>query len=329
MDEWDNENLIDIFDETNVEEISTNRVRVFDEIHGHILFNLKKEITAPDVSIYDEVGIFVEGKAEFYLLEYENDYPSLKIGDVEIECVAPSKLLYFFVGQHKENIGLGYELEDWPCVRITGVKESNVLDYLDLAMFVWGIAESRASWPTCGTENEPEASDIHAIEILNYFKAATPKYFEPINAFNTGKRAVNKHECFLQYYKILEFFTGRAVDRELLQLRSSGLGDEDYVKEVKLISDVDERSSLEILVRALLDQNNLTYVRDVRGDKTITPKKLSKEIYDFRCSIVHAKEQRIKEIEPGERYSGEFVNSGLLDCTEVLSVLAMRKFSYD
>ncbi len=54
--------------------------------------------------------------------------------------------------------------------------------------------------------------------------------------------------------------------------------------------------------------------------------KLAEEIYDFRNAIVHAKQERMDEAEPAERFKGEFINESLLDTVEYLALKAIERW---
>lgn len=256
------------------------------------------------------------------------DCDPFKLGDVEVTVGPCSPLNYFLIGRFGENIGLGYELQEGTAVRLNGVTSDNALEYLDKALFKIGISQDMGMvWPTAGVESSPD----YFSEYLNNFSDEIGdrdfKHASPINSFNGAMRSGSKHEKFLYLYKILEFFWRSAFLEKVVTLRTGKLDDLAYGNAIFELNNYRELERLKSLLEILVDED----VEEVlKNDLLLDMEnvgKLAADIYDFRNSIVHAKEEQIDKAEPAERYSGEFSNETLLEGTEYLALKAIERWS--
>ncbi len=139
-------------------------------------------------------------------------------------------------------------------------------------------------------------------------------------------RSGSKHEKFLYLYKILEFFWRSAFLEKVVKLRASRLSDSAFADAIFELNNYRELDRLASLLEMLIDEDVEEVLKSDIHLEFANTTKLAAEIYDFRNSIVHAKEEQIDKAEPAERFSGEFSNETLLEGTEYLSLKAIERW---
>lgn len=283
-----------------------------------------------NVDIFENAGIFFRGIAEFYLDNYSSDLDSFKIGGVEVDIGISSGLLYFLVGHQNENFSLGYELKDGNTIKLRNVTLENTLEYLDKALFKMGIAQDlNLVWPTAGVESDPE----YFSELFQAFSETIAdkdlKYSTPINNFNGAMRSSNKHEKFLNLYKILEFFWRSAIEETIISLRTAKIDNGNFAKSIFNLNVAREIDRLKHFLNVLIDDDTEEVLKEDLCHSFSNFEKLAEEIYDFRNAIVHAKQERMDEAAPAERFKGEFLNESLLETVEYLALKAIERWGLE
>ena len=121
---------------------------------------------------------------------------------------------------------------------------------------------------------------------------------EPIILFLNASILPDEN-AFLGFYRVIEFFFNRALEKELEQLRHN---DEILVKEIiKKIQNKDERSLLINLLNKVLTKYDKKRLIDyLQHKKIISSDKFSKfsnTLYKYRNSLVHSKETQIDKVD--------------------------------
>lgn len=325
----DEDELIDIFGEVAVTHREGSRYTVKDpDYPGSFDIDLDEGTCSKNIVVFEDAGIFYKGIAEFYILSSDAAKDEFKLGNVEVTIESGSSLLYLLVGRDSEDVGLGYELREADVVKLKNVTEENALGYLDKAVFKMGLSQDMSYvWPTVGVEQRSaESFSEYLPQLLDNIGDKDFQHESPINCFNTAMRAENKHEEFLQLYKILEFYWQIAIDEKIVDLRRSPMGDAEFIHALEKIRTAKEQDCLEQLLSAVLDEDVTDFIKDEAGVEFANSKDLAKQIYEFRNSIVHAKEEKIEKATPAERYVGEFSNQSLVDAVEYLSLNCIERW---
>lgn len=324
------EDLLDIFGKKNVVARGGDRFTVRDtELNQKFDIDLSTGNADKNISVFEAAGIFIGGVAEFYLDTMADEIDSdFKLGKIEVTIETASPLLYFLIGRDNEDIGLGYELQDAATIRLKNVTKENVLEYLDKALFKAGVSKDMGIvWPSVGTEdNSPEYFSEYLQEFYQLIADRDFRFTAPINCFNGAMRSGNKLEKFLGLYKILEFFWNSALEEKIVKLRKSKLGDGPYARAIIELNLTREINRFELFLTELIDDDLKEFIEEDVGLTIKSMSDFAKEIYDFRNSVVHAKQERIEEPEPYERYKREFVNESLLEAVEYLALKAIEKW---
>lgn len=141
---------------------------------------------------------------------------------------------------------------------------------------------------------ESEYDNVVNVEIK---RTRTRKDFisiEPIILFNHASTQ-NKENCFLSFYRILEFFFYRALENELKKLRFDSNVAEKTI--IQTIQKKDERNLLFTLLSNTLTDAEKRNIVSFLLHKSIIDKNtftcLCNRLYDYRNSLVHSKEYQI------------------------------------
>lgn len=139
-----------------------------------------------------------------------------------------------------------------------------------------------------------ETDDEIIISRKRVFKRKDIISIEPLYFYNDACIQTRDNQ-FLGFYKVLEFFFYRGMEKELESCRYDKAISEKEI--LSIIQNKDERSLLKNLLNNVLTKNekkklidyllNKDYLKDNNFDK------FSNRIYDYRNSIVHAKENQI------------------------------------
>lgn len=117
---------------------------------------------------------------------------------------------------------------------------------------------------------------------------------EPIIFFNHASTQ-NKENCFLGFYRILEFFFYRALENELKKHRFDSAISEKSI--IQTIQKKDERSLLFALLNNTLTSAEKRKIVSFLINKSIIEKDsfeyFCNRLYDYRNSLVHSKEYQI------------------------------------
>lgn len=327
---YDEEDLVDIFGRNNIVVRSSDRFTVHDkELNQKFDIDLSSGNTDKNISVFEAAGIFIGGIAEFYLDTMTDEINSdFNLGKVEVTIETASPLLYFLIGRDNEDIGMGYELQEAATIRLKNVSKENVLEYLDKALFKAGVSKDMGIiWPSVGTEdNSPEYFSEYLYEFSQLIADRDFRFTAPINFFNGAMRSGNKLEKFLGLYKILEFFWNSALEEKIVKLRKSKLGDDPFARTIIELNLTREINRFELFLTELIDDDLKEFIEEDIGLTIKSMSDFAKEIYDFRNSVVHAKQERIEKHEPYERYKREFVNESLLEAIEYLSLKSIEKW---
>lgn len=113
---------------------------------------------------------------------------------------------------------------------------------------------------------------------------------EPLRLFKKGMSESDSSSAFLQFYRILEFYSIIQLQDAVSALRwDRDLTPKEFLKRVGGIIDRDERSLLGSLLAKITDSEILELARGKRLVDTPSVEALCSGIYAFRNSIVHAK----------------------------------------
>ena len=113
---------------------------------------------------------------------------------------------------------------------------------------------------------------------------------EPLRLFKKGMSESDSSNAFLQFYRVLEFYSVIQLQDAVSALRwDRDLTPKEFLKRVAGIIDRDERGLLGSLLAKITDSRILELARDKRLVETPSVEALCSAIYAFRNSVVHAK----------------------------------------
>ena len=118
---------------------------------------------------------------------------------------------------------------------------------------------------------------------------------EPLRLFYSGMRQTDHSYAFLQYFRVLEFYSVYRLHGEVdKHRRDPQLGSRDFIKTIAGILRPDDKSAIGQLV-ALLADSAILDEASKRGlvASPARPATLANALYEFRNSVVHAKYDQI------------------------------------
>jgi hypothetical protein len=116
---------------------------------------------------------------------------------------------------------------------------------------------------------------------------------EPLRMLLRGRDEPTPEVAFLQLYRVLEYFSILCNEEKVGTMRSDGaMATRAFLLAIQQLVARDERASLGRLLAEIANGKVLAAAKDAGLVDRKTPAALTEALYDFRNSVVHAKEDR-------------------------------------
>jgi hypothetical protein len=112
----------------------------------------------------------------------------------------------------------------------------------------------------------------------------------PIRLFYYARREEENEAAFIQFYRILEHYAYNLKIQDIAKLRRKTIPETDFLKEAHRIVRQHEKDDLFELIKTLPIKAILTKSHKQGLITASTPRALAHKLYEFRNSVVHAKE---------------------------------------
>jgi hypothetical protein len=181
--------------------------------------------------------------------------------------------------------------------------------------------------------NTDEISDLPEKKTYKTKKSKTNKDFisiEPLHLF-IHAQGLNGVDRFLGFYRVLEYFFSRSQEYKIEKLRyKKSIKSFELLKEIKL---KDEKNKLvNLLEMAITAKTKVKLIHEynnhcIKGQSITSFKSLSEKIYNYRCSIVHAKEEEILKTTLPDIFFENCDDRFYYDLVNKLAELCINKFN--
>lgn len=111
----------------------------------------------------------------------------------------------------------------------------------------------------------------------------------PIKLYNYACNQRNDSR-FLSFYRVLEYYFQYAIEDEIKELRfNKSITNKVIIKKIKELQS--EKEALSLLIKKVVPKHDLDYYQKLLQNNKLLDLKsgLSNQLYQFRCSLVHAK----------------------------------------
>jgi hypothetical protein len=248
--------------------------------------------------VHRKFGYTVGKFSEFFVIPMygtTGDTAIAHIGDTEITFGAVTPLGYhLFAGEHDEAYHpswdevrslriLGESAETVERLLLTGTALLEMEANIKVDLFTFELPDFlEAAW---GDARHSEHHDLHLA------RAVTD--VEPLRLFKKGTSESDSASAFLQFYRVLEFYSIIQLQDTVSGLRwDRDLTPKEFLKKMTGIIDRDERSLLGLLLSKIADSGIGELARKKQLIETASIDGLCSAIsaiYAFRNSVVHAK----------------------------------------
>jgi hypothetical protein len=245
--------------------------------------------------LHSKFGYTVGNFSEFFALPAygsAEDTALVQVAGTEITFGAVTPLGYhLFDGEHEEVYHpgwdsirsiriLGASAETIERFLLTGIALLHMEANIRLDLFTFEVLDTpETDWDA---EQRSQHHDLHL--------ARPVTDIEPLRLFNKGMSESDSASAFLQFYRVLEFYSIIQLQDSVAALRwDRDVTPKEFLKKVAGVIDRDERSLLGWLLSKIADSSIRDLARDKRLIDTASTEALCSELYAFRNSVVHAK----------------------------------------
>lgn len=252
----------------------------------------------PDFRFYETFGYSINKFSEFLIIAEDGQYaPNTRIitsNEIEITIGELTPMgEYILDGFRENNYHPGFE--DCKSIRIYGSELQDVelyllngLNYLinklKYSFSIVSLDLIDEDWEEENNEEENNEEEIIEKNIIPNLELI------PNRLFYKGLLEKNKSNAFLDFYRILEYYSVIIEENNVDRLRNdANISKRKFVLEMKKVMNDNERAALAKLVKQVSDINLLKRCKKVGLIDNEKPETLSNNLYDFRNSIVHSK----------------------------------------
>ena len=274
------------------------------EINIEILFSdTKKNEYWPDIKdikkhtpnfhFYYTFGFTINKYSEFLIIAEDWEYaPDICLKDtngIEITVGQLTPLGYYIFDIFRDN-NVHPEFEWCKSIRIFGCDSENVelilLNAVNKLIYDYNFSFNFCSLDSYEYWDEEDKADEEFREIT----IIPNSELIPNRLFYKGLKEKDYANSFLDYYRILEYYTiikqENIVDK---QRNNPAISKRDFVIKMNRIINDNERALLGKLIVEIADSNILKYCEKHNLIEKDNPELLSNQLYEFRNSLVHSK----------------------------------------
>jgi hypothetical protein len=284
----------------------------------------------PSFKFYERFGYTIDKFSEFLIIAEDWEYaPNICINvgtGIEISVGDLTPIGCYIFDIYRDN-NYHPEFEFCKSIRIYGCDSENVELYLlnalnklkDELKFTFSFVSLDIpdnDWEE--NENEYEIKD--EINLLPNLDLITNRLFYK------GLEETDKSNSFLDFYRILEYYTVIIMENEIDKIRNNpGVSKRDFVVELNKRMNDNERAFLGRLIKKVADVKLLNFCEKNNIIDKSKADLLSNNLYDFRNSLVHAKSnQKLLPYSKSIFIRDEGLDNWTYVCKE-LAKSAMRK----
>jgi len=247
----------------------------------------------PDFKFYENFGYSINKFSEFLIIAEDWEYaPNARLitsNGIEITIGDLTPLGEYILDGFREN-NYHPAFEDCKSIRIYGSELEYVelyllnglnyfLNELKYSFSIMSLDYIDDDWEEENDEDEViEKNIIPNLELI------------PNRLFYKGLREKNKSNAFLDFYRILEYYSVIIQENNVDRIRNdANISKRKFVLEMNKVMNDNERAALSKLVNKLSDIKLLKKCKNLNLIESEKPESLSNSLYNFRNSIVHSK----------------------------------------
>ncbi|HOB92880.1 MAG TPA: hypothetical protein PKL46_02345 [Aquabacterium sp.] len=246
----------------------------------------------PALNLLGYFGFNLGKYSEIFLGDIPN-YATFRMGNVEVTFGQPSPLITYLFDGHRDKHFHGHWF-DMATIRIYG---SSFEEYEIILLSAFDRYEEKFSVLPHVVEISPvewadvtEHDDDDQGEVTHQFPAAIPADVEPLRCMYYAKTSAEPAAACIQYFRVLEYYAFFSLSQRLNTLRrDSGISDREFFLSTAQLLTKDEKGPIIKLVAELATNELLSLAKDSGLVARIDSNLLGSNLYDFRNSIVHAK----------------------------------------
>ncbi|MGE0325054.1 MAG: hypothetical protein AB7S68_22210 [Polyangiaceae bacterium] len=249
-----------------------------------------------DIRIFEDYGVAAGNFAEFAVFEPWVGNPVdrrawTRLGPVEASLGDPSPLMQYVFASTLYSNDLADGWYGIHTIRLFGVWTPDIERRLLQALLTFRTrlqAELRIchlSEPDIYSDPEPVAGS-HELFAPEFCVADT----EVLHLFYAAELADDVEFAFLQFYRVLEFYSAlSAIDRLASVRWDRSLSSAEFLRQATSAVNRDERSALSELIAKTTSPASLQKAQALGLVKATSAEAFANALYDFRNSVVHAK----------------------------------------
>lgn len=260
----------------------------------------------PGFQYYDHCGFSFRSYAEFFItagksVNWEADTLQFKIGNVEISVDSASEIIpLLFKPYYRNKDHYQTEFQTYATLKMYGADTKDHQSLLHKAIYYLNAEYLRpidlaAALYHLIPPSEPFYYPMFdKVVSSRIIKKRNLRSIEPLIMFNLASEQYEGNR-FLGYYRVLEYFFYRSLAMAVGEMRRDNRFTDQEI--VNLTRKSDELASLRKLTNACTSSSKKRTLSDYAFKKglikTRTFDDLTKTLYDYRCGLVHAKEEQI------------------------------------
>jgi hypothetical protein len=269
--------------------------------HAHIRLPPPELIRGENVEfvVFGDFGFRAGSYAEFTVFEpWFHDPPErrawTKLGTVEASIGEPTPLMRYVMGYP---LGTNDAADGWNgihTIRLNGVSPSSVERRLLQALLTFRTRLGANDLTITGVSEPEDSYDPDDETLVDGTEVLGPEFcvaeIEPLRLFHQGVAAKDPEYAFLQFYRILEYYSVLRNLDDVAKLRwDRSVSASEFVRHVLTGVPRDERALLCRFVAHVASQDALQRVAELGLASSSEAGVVANALYEFRNAIVHGK----------------------------------------
>ena len=249
------------------------------------------------------MGLYFHGQFGFSLAKYNEffvsdlpTYAAFRFGSVEVTFGQPSPLIVYMFETYRDKHFHG-DWDNLTTVRIYGCTKDEaemvLLNSFDHYEAKFAVLPRTVEVGAIEWADIPEFDRTEVESTVQQFPSSVIGDIEPLRCMYYAKTNAEPAAACIQYYRVLEYYAFFSLSQELNSLRRDAtVSDRAFLLAAAQLLTKDEKGPIMKLISAVATREMLTLAADSNLIRRPEANLLAFAIYDFRNSIVHAKQDQ-------------------------------------